>query len=123
LIIPPNENSQFEFSWGEGMRKEMDKISRWFKFIWGWSLVHSSSLVLNPHALITKEGGLPHQPPPPFNDWWLWIFNKAHSENMKVRRLRKLRIIFYPLGPPFLFPYSGLLSPLMLLVTSLGYLY
>jgi hypothetical protein len=27
-------------------------------------------LVVNPHALITMEGGLPQQPPLAFNDWW-----------------------------------------------------
>jgi hypothetical protein len=43
-----------------------------------------------------------------------WVFNKAHGEKMKVRRLRKLRIIYQPLGPPFLFPSSGLIAPLML---------
>jgi hypothetical protein len=43
-----------------------------------------------------------------------WDFNKAHGEKMKVRRLRQLRIIYHPLGPPFLFPSSGLIAPLML---------
>jgi hypothetical protein len=53
------------------MGKEMFEIVVRFKLLWGCILLHSSILVLNPHVLITKEGGLSHQPPLAFKDWWL----------------------------------------------------
>ena len=35
-----------------------------------------SHFVLNPYAFIMMEGGLPHQPPPRFNDWCLGILTR-----------------------------------------------
>jgi hypothetical protein len=40
--------------------KEMVQIYMWFESLWVLILIHSSRNVLNSHALITKEGGLPH---------------------------------------------------------------
>jgi hypothetical protein len=67
----------------------MVQIPMRFEFLWGWSLSHSSILVLNAHALVTMYPMISG-----------WVFNKAHGEKMKVRR----QTTFSTPWTPFFFP-------------------
>lgn len=48
-------------------------------------------LVCNPHALITMEVGLSHQPPPIVMDWWLGSLIRHMVKRCRLGDLGKLR--------------------------------